>query len=99
MKRSTVVVNQSFVTQRVTGQQRYAHEIASRLRTRPEVAVLEPTGWWRRSALRVWAWALTVLPLQAGSRVLVSLTARAPLWARRHVLVVHDLFVLTNPEW
>ena len=49
MKRSTVVVNQSFVTQRVTGQQRYAHEIASRLRTRPEVAVLEPTGWWRRS--------------------------------------------------
>ncbi|MGI3785610.1 MAG: glycosyltransferase family 4 protein, partial [Janthinobacterium lividum] len=31
--------------------------------------------------------------------MLLSLTARAPLWARRHVLVVHDLFVLTNPEW
>lgn len=99
MTRSTVAVNQSYVTQRVTGQQRYAHEIASRLLTRPGVAALEPTGWWRASALRVWAWALSVLPLRAGSRVLVSLTARAPLWSRRHVLVVHDLFVLTNPEW
>jgi glycosyltransferase involved in cell wall biosynthesis len=27
------------------------------------------------------------------------MTARAPLWCRRHVLVVHDLFVLSNPEW
>ncbi len=44
MSRTTVAVNQSFATQRVTGQQRYAHEIASRLRTRPGVAVLEPTG-------------------------------------------------------
>lgn len=99
MTRTTVAVNQSYVTQRVTGQQRYAHEIASRLRSRPGVVMLEPTGWWRRSALRVWAWTLSALPLLAGSRVLVSLTARAPLWARRHVLVVHDLFVLTNPEW
>ncbi|MGI3782240.1 MAG: glycosyltransferase family 4 protein [Janthinobacterium lividum] len=99
MTRPTVAVNQSYVTQRVTGQQRYAHEIASRLLTRPGVAAVEPTGWWRGSALRVWAWALSVLPLRAGSRVLVSLTARAPLWSRRHVLVVHDLFVLTNPEW
>lgn len=27
------------------------------------------------------------------------MTARAPFWRRRHVLVVHDIFVLTNPEW
>jgi glycosyltransferase involved in cell wall biosynthesis len=94
-----IAVNQSYVTQRVTGQQRYAHEIASRLLPRPGVVALEPTGWWRGSSARVWAWALSVLPARAGSRVLVSLTARAPLWARRHVLVVHDLFVLTNPEW
>lgn len=99
MTRTRVAVNQSYVIQRITGQQRYAHEIASRLLTRPDVAAVKPQGWWRGSSLRVWAWALSVLPLRAGSRVLVSLTARAPLWARRHVLVVHDLFVLTNPEW
>jgi glycosyltransferase involved in cell wall biosynthesis len=99
MTRTSVALNQSYVTQRITGQQRYAHEIARRLTPRPDVAALEPTGWWRGSGLRVWAWALGVLPLRAGGRVLVSLTARAPLWARRHVLVVHDLFVLTNPEW
>jgi glycosyltransferase involved in cell wall biosynthesis len=94
-----IVVNRSFATQRVTGQQRYAGEIADRLVGRPSVGALEPMGWWRGSPLRVWVWALSVLPVRAGSRVLLSLTARAPLWARRHVLVVHDLFVLTNPEW
>jgi hypothetical protein len=57
-----IAVNQSYVTQRVTGQQRYAHEIASRLLPRPGVVALEPTGWWRGSSARVWAWALSVLP-------------------------------------
>ena len=27
------------------------------------------------------------------------MTSRAPCWRRRQVLVVHDLFVLTNPGW
>jgi len=27
------------------------------------------------------------------------MTSRAPWWRRRQVLVVHDLFVLTNPDW
>lgn len=97
--RARVAVNQSYVTQRVTGQQRYAGEIAARLLDRPGFEPAAPTGWWRASSLRVWAWVLTVLPFRARARVLVSLTARAPLWARHHVLVVHDLFVLTNPEW
>lgn len=93
------VINRSFATQRVTGQQRYAGEISDRLVGTPGVDALEPSGWWRGSPVRVWLWALSVLPLRAGERVLLSLTARAPLWARRQVLVVHDLFVLTNPEW
>ena len=99
-----VLVNESFRTQRVTGQQRYAAEIVGRLDARAGGTdgigvVAPPAGFWSSSTLRVWAWVQLVLPLRARRATLLSLTARAPLWRRRHVLVVHDLFVLSNPEW
>lgn len=94
-----VLVNQSYTRQRVTGQQRYATEIARRLLADDDCRPLEPTGFWARSTLRVWFWLQFLAPIQARGSVLVSMTARAPLWCRRHVLVVHDLFVLSNPEW
>jgi glycosyltransferase involved in cell wall biosynthesis len=31
--------------------------------------------------------------------VLVSFTSRAPALVRRHIVTIHDLFPLTNPEW
>ncbi|WP_084073392.1 glycosyltransferase family 1 protein [Demequina sp. NBRC 110052] len=98
MSARTVVVNGAFRPQRVTGQQRYAREIADRLVAHHGFAEHEPTGHWVGSSLREWAWAVLRLPRLAPSAVLVSLTSRAP-FARRQVLVVHDLFVLTNPEW
>ena len=85
--------------QRVTGQQRYATEIAQRLAGLDGFDERRPHGFWAASAVRVWLWVLAVLPVTARSAVVLSMTARAPLWQRRHVLVVHDLFVLTNPEW
>lgn len=94
-----LVVNQSYAPQRVTGQQRYAREIAKRVAAAESVGVLIPTGVWASSALCVWMWVQCVLPLRARGATVLSLTSRAPLWRRRHVLVVHDLFVLTNPEW
>jgi glycosyltransferase involved in cell wall biosynthesis len=95
----TILVNQSYRMQRMTGQQRYAHEIASRLIDRPGYAEIAPTGFWAASALRVWAWLQLVLPLASRRGILLSMTSRAPLAHPRQVLVVHDLFVLTNPEW
>ena len=91
-------MNESYAAQRVTGQQRYATEIVARLH-HDEIDLVRPTGFWARSTMRVWLWVQLVLPLLAGRRTMLSLTARAPFWRRRHVLVVHDLFVLTNPEW
>ena len=90
-----LLINESYWTQRVTGQQRYATEIARRL----DASTVRPTGFWSTSAVRVWAWVQLVLPLVAGGALVLSMTSRAPLWRRRHVLVVHDLFVITNPEW
>lgn len=94
-----IIVNQSYWTQRVTGQQRYATAIAGRLSPTEGFTARRPDGFWAASALRAWAWVQIVLPAAARGSALLSMTARAPLWCRRHVLVVHDLFVLTNPEW
>ena len=97
--RGSVLINQSYRMQRVTGQQRYAMEIAGRLNDGHPFRDVAPAGFWSRSTLRVWAWLQLVLPVLAGRSTVLSMTSRAPFWCRRHVLVVHDLFVLTNPEW
>ena len=97
--RSPVLVNQSYAMQRMTGQQRYAHEIAQRLLPGERFAPVAPQRFWARSTLRVWLWIQFGLPLRSGRSVVLSMTSRAPWWRRRHVLVVHDLFVLTNPGW
>jgi glycosyltransferase involved in cell wall biosynthesis len=94
-----VLINQSYLPQRVTGQQRYAGEVARRLEASADATGVAPTGFWSASTLRVWAWVQLVLPLVAGRSLVLSMTSRAPLWRRRQVLVIHDLFVLTNPEW
>lgn len=93
-----VVVNGAFRPQRVTGQQRYAIEIADRL-IQAGVQEVRPGRFWSGSALRTWVWSLAVLPVRTWGSVLISLTARAPVLHPRQVLAVHDLFVLTNPEW
>lgn len=96
----TVIINGAFRPQRVTGQQRYAIEIADRLLEREGFTELRPPhsedG---PSSLSVWAWVLTSLSRRAGRAVVLSLTARAPVRRRPHVVVVHDLFLLTHPEW
>ena len=94
-----VLINESYWTQRITGKQRYATEITRRLQASTTWDRVRPTGFWSASPLHVWAWVQFVLPLVARRALLLSMTARAPFWRRRHVLVVHDLFVLTNPEW
>jgi glycosyltransferase involved in cell wall biosynthesis len=98
-KAETTLVNTSFTAQRITGQQRYATEISSRLLDRDGFAEVTPGRWFARSALRTWGWIFTALEARSRGHLLVSLTARAPWLHRRQVLVVHDLFVLTHPEW
>lgn len=95
----TVLINQSYAGQRITGQQRYATEIATRLLKSPDFEAVTPGPFWSQATLRTWLWLQAVLPWLAGRSMVLSMTSRAPLWRRRHVLVVHDLFVLTNPEW
>lgn len=97
-----VVVNGSFKGQEITGQQRYAHEITHALlelsKNYPiHVSVLET----KKSNHRLISWvrALFLASSQPKDSWLLTLTSRGPLIAKRHVVVVHDLFVFTQKQW
>lgn len=97
MRRLPVYVNEAFRPQRVSGQQRYAREIADRLPA--DWIRLQPSGIWARGRIGTWLWLQLVLPWRARKGVLISMTARTPLWHPRHVVVIHDMFVVDHPEW
>ncbi|MGY1652037.1 glycosyltransferase family 4 protein [Geodermatophilus sp. SYSU D01119] len=94
-----IYLNGAFTGQRVTGQQRYATEVSSRLVRRTGARLLVPPPPALERPVLAHAWAHTALPLRAARGSLVSFTSRSPILARRHVVVVHDLFVLEHPEW
>ena len=94
-----LLINGAFSGQRVTGPQRYAVEVSARLvAEHGGRLVVPPRGVSGRAGL-THGWAHLALPLLSARGHLVSLTARSPVLARRHTLVVHDLFVLEHPEW
>ncbi|SFT34006.1 Glycosyltransferase involved in cell wall bisynthesis [Geodermatophilus amargosae] len=94
-----LLVNGAFVGQRVTGQQRYATEVSAELVRRHSGRLLRPPPAVRSRAALSHLWAHTALPARSLRGDLVSMTSRSPVVARRHTVVVHDLFVLQHPEW
>lgn len=92
------IINGAFLGQVITGQQRYAHEISRRLTLDEQLPVAEPPDSVRGRALFAWVWCL-MLPLRTSARPIISLTSRGPVTVRTSIQVVHDLFVLTHPEW
>jgi glycosyltransferase involved in cell wall biosynthesis len=88
-----IFVNGRFRSHKMTGIQRYAHEITQRL----EFPLLEP-----RHPLRGWrghAWEQTTLPIRSFRGLLWSPCAAGPLISSRHVVTFHDLFPMDSPEW
>lgn len=90
-----IYVNARFRAHKITGIQRVAHEIVSRLGT--DLEICQPgkdlTGWKAR------VWEQTVLPLRSQSGLLWSPYPSGPLFLRRHVVTFHDLFAVDSPEW
>jgi glycosyltransferase involved in cell wall biosynthesis len=95
---ASILINGSFRSQRITGQQRYATEIAGRLLGREGVRERD-AGEQGGSPLRGWTQAQLAGFGRGRNERLLTLTSRGPLVGRRHVVVVHDLFVLDHPEW
>lgn len=89
-----VRVNGSFRGQQLTGQQRYATEVAMRLDL-PEVRPSARVG---RSRVLTWLWAQS-LGLGRRGTTLLTMTSRGPIVALNQAVVVHDLFVFDHREW
>jgi glycosyltransferase involved in cell wall biosynthesis len=111
-------INGRFLTQRMTGVQRYAYEIVAALdgilaqdgdlAGRLPMRLILPPGTEARPALSKigicrtsvgsgHAWDQLVLPLHAGSGVL-SLGNFGPVFARHHVVCIHDANTFIQPE-
>ena len=103
---SAYVVNARFLAHRITGIQRYAREIASRLSDSPPM--LAPGNGsggalGKGSALGKGPlghlWEQTTLPRLARGRLLWSPCGAGPLTYARQVVTFHDLFPIEHPEW
>lgn len=95
MDRDGIIVNMRAQTAGLTGVQRYARELCTRLG--PMVEEVQPAR-----ALQGFTghlWEQTMLPFHVGERLLWSPANTGPLALRRQVLTIHDLAPLDHPEW
>lgn len=100
------VLNGRFLTQKVSGVQRFAREVtlalaragaAFRLLAPPGTA-LEGVAIEHVGRRRGQAWEQLDLPRVAGGALLVNLGNTAPLRRRRQIVVIHDAGVFDTPE-
>ncbi|HET9984419.1 MAG TPA: glycosyltransferase family 1 protein [Longimicrobiales bacterium] len=108
-----LAVNGRFYAAPLTGVQRFAVEVTRRLAQLAEVELFLPAGaeapsevaarvGIHRGRLRGHAWEQLELPAalaRARCDVELHLAGTAPLSAAGHVLAIHDLLPLSNPEW
>ena len=93
-QRAAIVVNGRYRVHRITGVQRYAHEIVSRLAG--EVDVRTPQS---AKGAAGHLWEQTILPWACRGRLLWSPSGSGPLGYSRQVVTFHDLFPIEHPEW
>lgn len=93
-------VNGYFREQAITGQQRFAGEIADRLpRHLPRLTELRASTRAQQSRALQWIELQSKVPRKVGTGLLISLTGRTPVRATRQLVTVFDMFPLTHPEW
>jgi len=94
----SIAVNGRYRLHRITGVQRYAHELVARLQSLggPKMDVLSPkSGKGPAGHL----WEQTALAIASRGRLLWSPCGTGPAFYRRQVVTFHDLFPLEHPEW
>ncbi|WPV02348.1 glycosyltransferase family 1 protein [Mucilaginibacter sp. cycad4] len=109
-----IIVNARFLTQKLTGAQRFAIEIAKRLKTMmPGVVFVAPLNVIHHelaTQLNVIiigkhkgvAWEQIDLPLylkKINKPLLINLCNVAPLFYNNQVITIHDVAFLVNPQW
>ena len=90
----TIALNGRFTQQPLTGVQRYAREISSRLADR--LRLVAPAG--KSSGLHGHLWEQLRLPWLVGGELVWSPGNTGPLSYRRQVVTIHDCAVFDRPE-
>ncbi|MCC6501155.1 MAG: glycosyltransferase family 4 protein [Anaerolineales bacterium] len=89
-----IVVNGRFLARRVTGVERYAHEITKILKSRCRIETTRFNG------VAGHAWEQLILPTKLNrDSILWSPANSGPLIVRNQALTIHDLSALEHPEW
>ena len=92
--RSDIVVNGRFLARRVTGVERYGHEILRCIGPHCRMELTPRQGW------KGHLWEQCVLPARLSrDSVLWSPANTGPLLIRKQALTIHDLSPLEHPEW
>jgi glycosyltransferase involved in cell wall biosynthesis len=94
----SIAVNGRYRLHPITGVQRYAHELVSRLEALlgPKINVLVPKSAKGPSGH---LWEQTALAIASRGRLLWSPCGTGPAYYGRQVVTFHDLFPLEHPEW
>jgi glycosyltransferase involved in cell wall biosynthesis len=91
---SDVVINGRFLARRVTGVERYGHEILRYIGSSCWVESTRSQGW------RGHAWEQFMLPTKLNrNSILWSPANTGPLMIHNQALTIHDLSPLEHPEW
>jgi glycosyltransferase involved in cell wall biosynthesis len=92
---SQICLNGRFFGQELTGVQRYARELSSRLES--DLRVVQPAT--SLSPVRGHLWEQFVLPRLCRGELLWSPGNSGPLSYRNQVVTIHDASALDHPEW
>lgn len=98
----SIVVNGRYRVHKITGVQRYAHEITSRLDAqngKGRGTPLDVLGPVKAKGSLGHLWEQTVLPAACRGRLLYSPCASGPAFYSRQVVTFHDTFPIEHPEW
>jgi glycosyltransferase involved in cell wall biosynthesis len=98
----SIVVNGRYRVHKITGVQRYAHEITSRLDAKDgngHGTPLDVLGPVKAKGPLGHLWEQTVLPAACRGRLLYSPCASGPAFYSRQVVTFHDTFAIEHPEW
>jgi glycosyltransferase involved in cell wall biosynthesis len=94
MTAPSLVLNGRFLHQELTGVQRYAHELLTRM---PELDVIAPHA--PLGPAQGHLWEQLILPRLCSGRLLWSPGNTGPLTYENQVVTLHDASTLDHPEW
>jgi glycosyltransferase involved in cell wall biosynthesis len=100
-------INGRFLTQKMTGVQRFAHELTQQIQTvdtdiicpNQPLEISLDSEITKKGKLKSHLWEQLQLPRYCQGELLLNLCNTGPLYYKNQIVTVHDLAFLENPQW